>query len=492
MSAVATVLGLLLVVSFLSNYLVNQLPGEMGDVEFGHLVQVENQVERVQATILQQASHPGIALPMSSPITLGSSGVPPFGPPSLGTVAPESAGVGTSNNYYLDTIVPAAPIWGAFSACLPGGSGHCAGSGDVNYANYSANDSALTATITGGNESLIYNINGNNDTFTLQWNGKDIGVVAVVINGSYDSVIFNKAGSDVSTPTVSFYFFGTNDTYSMSMAGSHSSKGGMQVNVQFVGILGYLCPYDNSSTSDSVKALGAGGSKLNLTVSWWNADGYVTAPHRVAYPGSTIGSEQIIWQNQTGFVGCPFLQIIPSKYTSLYYGGIDVHLSNRYQPPNDVAYESGAVILAVPGQRSLMLNGPEFTFNETSSGLTAHLVIVHLTGAPVAQSGVGTSSVVTRVTSVATATFGGGVNRVFLATPFYINISTEFPSAWLDYFNGQNNPFPFGASCVVPNPPLPPGYSCTAPPTGTVVRVIAPLYAQTVTLTVVQVAVAIR
>ncbi|MCI4367191.1 MAG: hypothetical protein L3K08_05525 [Thermoplasmata archaeon] len=490
-AAVATTLALLLVVTYLSNYLVYQLPGQMGQVEFEHLVQVEDQLARLQATVFAQAARPYVPISIESPITLGSPGEPPFGPPSAGTIGPEPSSVAVSGAYQLNSVTPSEPNWGAFSACLPGGSGHCAGNGNVNYANLSGNRTALSVTITGGTNSLVYNINGNNDSLTVSWNGKDAGIVAIVINGSHDTVSFNKGGSDTTVPTMNFYFFGQNDTFSMSLSGSHSSHGGMNVGVAFIGSLGLLCPYGNLSSSDSVAALGAGGSNLNMTVAWWNADGYVTAPNVTAYPGSSIPAETITWENNTGSVACPYLKVSTATFPYGLHGGLDVHLSNIYQPPDDLSFEDGAVLLSNPGEQSIMIDPPDFSFDITNSGLRASLTLFQLTGTLTTESGVTTAGVGTRVLSVTASTVGAGVDGAFLGTPYFVNVTTLFPAAWMTYFNGQGSAFPAGATCIIPHPPLVSGYSCLAPPPGTPIIISAPLYAQSVSVTTVQVVVQI-
>jgi hypothetical protein len=489
-SAVATSLALLLVVTYLSNYLVFQLPGQMGDVEFEHLVEVENQFSRLQATIVAEPSRATLPLTLDSPVTLGSLSVPPFGPPSLGTIGPEPSGVSVAGAYQLNTVTPTAPDWGAFTPCLAGGSGHCAGNGNVNYANLSGNGTALSVFITGGSNSLVYNINGNNDSLSVTWNGKDAGITAIVINGSDDSVTYSKGGSDTSVPTMSFYFFGERDKFSMSLAGSHSTKGGMNVGVSFIGALGLLCPYGNNSASDTIGALGAGGSNLNMNVTWWNAVGYTTAPHLTPYTGSTIGTETISWQNDTGFVACPYFTVNTNTHAFSVSGGIQAHLANRYLPEDYVGYEGGAVLLTSPGEQSVMVNGPDFTYNVTASGLNAQLTFFELSGSLLSESGISTASVDTRVLSETTTTFGAGINGVYLGTPYFVNMTTLYPSAWINYFDGQID-VPSGATCIIPHPPLPSGYTCMSPPPQVPMEVVAPLVAQSVTVTIVQLAVQI-
>jgi hypothetical protein len=48
-SAVATIFGLLLVVSFIANYLSTVLPGQMEVNELSHIATVENELSRLQA-----------------------------------------------------------------------------------------------------------------------------------------------------------------------------------------------------------------------------------------------------------------------------------------------------------------------------------------------------------------------------------------------------------------------------------------------------------
>jgi hypothetical protein len=489
-SAVATSLALLLVVTYLSNYLVYQLPGEMGQVEFQHLVQVENQMERLQATVLALAARSVIPLTIASPITLGSLSDPPFGTPAQGSIQSESPKIGLNTSYEVDTISPAAPTWGAYSACLPAGKGTCSAVGVVDYANFSGNGSTLPVTISGSADKLVYNLNGNNDTITITWSGPNSGPVVVVVNGSYDTLTLTKSGSDTATvPTIAIDFFGAHDKFLMNPSGSHQSAGGLFINVAFIGSLGLLCPYGNTSSTDTLGTLSHGGTDLNLSVAWWNADGYVTNPYTRSYPGGSLPTESLTFQNETGFVACPFLQITPSFHQSFGFGGIDVHLYNEYQPPDDIAYEDGALVLSNPGQQSVMLNGPPFTYQITPSGLQANITFIALTGTLTTEAGVATAGVLTKILSVTTSTFGAGVNGLFIAPPYHVNITTEFPAAWLEFFGDQGTLFPNGAQCIPVNATIPSGYSCIQPPPGVPVEVSAELIAQTVTVTNILVAV---
>jgi hypothetical protein len=70
-SAIATLFGLMLLVTMISNYLLYQLPQQMTQVEFQHTLQVENQLSSLQSAVYAQAGKPSLLATISSPITLG-------------------------------------------------------------------------------------------------------------------------------------------------------------------------------------------------------------------------------------------------------------------------------------------------------------------------------------------------------------------------------------------------------------------------------------
>ena len=95
-SAVATVFGLLIVVTFISNFLLLQLPGEEASNEYDHLLQVENQIASLQAILLTQVRQPSFLYTLTAPVTLGSQGVPPFGPPATSSLYLQPDSLNTS------------------------------------------------------------------------------------------------------------------------------------------------------------------------------------------------------------------------------------------------------------------------------------------------------------------------------------------------------------------------------------------------------------
>jgi hypothetical protein len=482
-SALVTVLGLLLVVTFIANFVLEQLPGQMQELEFEHTLQVENQLSHLQATILAQANNPAIPLTLSSPITLGSQSLPPFGQPTVGSVASEPPGIGGVSSLLLSQVTYVYPNWNVGSGCLNGGGGHCSGSGNVNYYNVSgSNSTAFTIKIDGNTNSMVYILNGNNDTVTITWNGKDAGFINVIVNGSDDSVIFNKGGSDTIASISTFQFFGERDTFSYNPSGSKSSKGGQSVNVNFVGSLNQLCPAANLSASDTIGTFSSGGSNINVNVTWWNSVGYVTPGHVTAYPGGAIPTEQITWRNNTGFVPCAFARTSSTGYTMQFLGGVDVHLQNRYSPAADVVYDQGAVILAQLGGTPVMISPPRISTFFANGGVGANVTLVNLIGNLTAEGGVTTAAVTSQVIAANSVVVVSGMRSVYLGGSFYLNLSTLYPGAWSAYFSSFPQAFPLGSTCV-PFKAIAAPYSCLSPPPGTLVEMVAPMILQELLLT---------
>lgn len=480
-AAVATVFGLLLVVSFIANFVLLQLPGEMSQEELQHEALVENQISRLQATILAEAAQPSRLVSLTSPVTLGSGAVPPFGPPTPGAVSQESAAIKTTGVYQVSKIVPAPPQWNVGDACASGTGKPCASNSHTYFYNYSANNTNnIVIKITGGNDTVVYNFTGNNDTVTIQALGNSVFQLFVVVNGSDDSFTYQKGGSTLKNPFSVFYFFGQRDTFSLDP--SSSKTGLVTVDVYFIGSLAKLCPYGNLSSTDKfIPITPAGSAALTVNVTWWNAVGYVTPTHFMTYPTGGPG-QTLSFTNKTGFVQCAFTKAFTTTYTTLHLGGLVVHLYNRYQPAADIAYENGAVILAQVGGNAVMLAPPPFTASLTPSGQIARFTLINMISNFSSQSGVTTAAVTAQLLSVQTSVIQSGYQGVYLSSPFWINITTQYPTAWIGYFDSHSFLFPYGASCVAPSP-IPAPYTCLNPPPGTLVDVDAMIEAQSVTVT---------
>ncbi len=86
-SAIATLFGLLLVVTFIGNYLTTVLPGQMSSNDLNHGLLVEDQVGRLATLLRNEVSADAVGAQITQPVSLGSSGEPPF----QGRTAPRSA-----------------------------------------------------------------------------------------------------------------------------------------------------------------------------------------------------------------------------------------------------------------------------------------------------------------------------------------------------------------------------------------------------------------
>jgi hypothetical protein len=488
-AAVATVMGLLLVVTFLSNFLEQQLPAALTASEFSHVIQVENQLAQLQATVLveSQSIAPGLAL--ASPVTLGSAGDPPFGQPTSGTIQPESATIDSLASYALGTVVGHYPSWGSGSACLAGGHGTCAVNNQTDSWNETGvNSTTFTIIISNTGNSLYYNLTGSNDTLTITWNGPNTHTIHVVVNGSYDTVNYNKAGTDTNSPRAYFTFYGRNDKFNMNPTGSTSSALGSKVSVQFVGGFGGICPYGNWTDLDTVGALTTGGTNLNLTVTWWNMLGYTTPVHTQTYPGGSTHNESVYWSNTTGVQSCAFTTNSATMYHSDYAEGIGVQLYNRYLPPTYVVYDQGAVIENQLGGNPVMFSPPALTLTRIPAGYTAAITLVDIEANFTAETGRETAAVSTQILNHETITVKNGLTSDRLTSPFFLNVTTAYPQAWLKYFAAQPYLFPFGASCVVVSH-VPAPYTCGNPPTGGLVQIRAEMSVVQLTVTALTVAV---
>ena len=100
-AAVATLLGLLLVVTFIANYLSTQLPDQMQANDLNHEIQVENQVGQYAALLQAVSAAHANGAQITQPISLGSAGVPPFAAPDPAYLSAPANGTWAYINYTL-------------------------------------------------------------------------------------------------------------------------------------------------------------------------------------------------------------------------------------------------------------------------------------------------------------------------------------------------------------------------------------------------------
>ncbi|MCI4322506.1 MAG: hypothetical protein L3K03_00530 [Thermoplasmata archaeon] len=505
-SAVATILGLLLLSSFLGNFFNTTLPAEEEELEFQHGVLIQNQMAELQATIYKEASSP-LPYNLPTPISLGSEPYPPFGLSSPGSIAPAGPGTSVNSTYTLVSIDGNSPDWNFGSHCLsPAGSGTCITPGVTNSWNSTANGTRFNVIIaaSASTNGLYYNITGQNDSLNVTWLGATAGRVEVVIYGSNDTVNFTMSGLDANSPILQFLFYGQNDTINSYITTVHIGVGGTSDLVQFVGVHEPLCPQLNLSGTDRLGHTNVTGlnSNVKFTVSWWNAIGRTTAPNTLPLAG---GGSSVTFLNNTGFIACAFTKAYPEKYLIQYESGILVHLNNRYDPPTDIAYDDGAVILAHPGLGSILLDQPNLFVRPINSqaamivngaggpvsvsGFDANFTLVSLFGNYSQEVGVGTASVLTRVIDSHTySVINLPPKNIYLAS-FWLNVTTPYPSAWSSLFSTwPGAAIPGGFHCTTTVVIAAP-YTCLLPPPGDSVTLsgemlISELNLQTVTVAV--------
>jgi hypothetical protein len=109
-SAVATLLGLLLVVTFIANYITTQLPAQMSVNDLNHEVQLEDQLGRFGALLQATSTNFLAGAQLTQPVTLGSQAVPPFASADSSYTGAPVNGTTTIVNYTTTSTTVSTPI----------------------------------------------------------------------------------------------------------------------------------------------------------------------------------------------------------------------------------------------------------------------------------------------------------------------------------------------------------------------------------------------
>lgn len=454
-SAIAVLFIILLVVAGINAYLITTLPQQMAILEEQHLLQVENAFEQLQADILAEAAHPNKHVTMTTPIPMQSGSEPPFGAPASSVLSADPTTSAVANfSYKIGTIIQTPPNW------LQGNCGSndsnavvscsCTGSGGTKYDNYTADNTTMSLTVHGGGSGscpVVYNIRGNNSVITIQVNGKNVGQAIVQIEGNNDTIRLVYRGSSNQHRYITIAIYGQNDAYSSdwSGAGGHGTAfAGVSVNTTFVGYSGLLCPASTLSQSDTVGAVNPGGNTRNVTqnFTWWNTNSALDSAHNwsVGSKGDSYG-----FYNVSGFINCAFTVFAGATYGENALSGIFDTLGDRYFPVETVGFEEGAVIAGTSAESSSMIFGPELSYNRTSAGNVIRMTLIQLipTGNLI-QSGGGTTGIETHLLGVSHFAYTNTPLSLegkapFLMTPFYLNVTTLYPKAWLNFLQPLDN-----------------------------------------------------
>jgi hypothetical protein len=489
-AAVATILGLLLVVTFIANYLSTTLPQQMSVNDLDHELQVENQLGRLQALLKQVSSVGTVGAQVAQPVTLGSAGSPPFADADRGAIGPlDGANYSLSYSlsgplgYYPPTGgTPNSGNQGTCTLTPPTGPPYngitCAGSSDITY-NFSATSTseayAITSThtasysfnITDNGTSAVPAIvtvtnSGTGSTFSLLILGSNVTVE--LTDTAANTNFFEFAGSNdtlqvvksTNTATINVYsvgyadhvtvgvgagsvsaavtsaatFFGADDTYSIT-AGAQSHSGSrffVYFNGLPTGSTVLNCPVANiAAQTDTV----SGGVAADGTYS-------VTYNDTAASPAPPTPPSPWTGTDLRPSINCPFYTHVIVAPTTLQSAGIDVHLFNTYAPTADVAMDAGAVVYAQSGGVPIVVDPPELSVVSQSATVvtSVSLWLPFFIGTGAAESGIGTTELSARqialtdilLTPSSSYTVENNTNIVFAVT-------TPFAAGWWAYYN---------------------------------------------------------
>lgn len=472
-AAVATLLGLLLVVTFIANFLTTVVPNQMQVNDLNHDIVVENQYGRLAALLSSAGSQGSAGMQFVQPITLGSDGVAPWTAQDGATIG--SGRLGSSIAVTFDLLGESTynpPTGEPTSKTIPAGctsvspSTQISCSGSTPYAyNLSANSATLTVSesasgrgalnVTGNNSLLLFSesgsgglflqivgshdtaylngtgsgptniwIIGSNDTMFIDTTGS--GVVAIHIVGNHDSVTMPQASG--SGPLI-YSIYGTNDTLGIT---SDSGSGNIAINLNGFNPnqpTSAQCPYSNLSQYDTIGSItktGSGGivGYINNTV------GY--------YANQTGGGGTPIHYQSVTPSTCPFFsqQSIPLGSPSAVGTGPVTQLINSYAPSGEIAYDEGAVVYAQYGAYPVFIDAPSISLTTTggpSGPVTAASLWVPLFGNLVGSvGGVGTETLDFGLLQTQSYTIGSGGSIYSLndSDPIRVSVHTLYAEAW--------------------------------------------------------------
>lgn len=482
-SAVATLFGLLLVVSFISNYIVYELPPAQTQQEFQHVLQVQNQFSHLQAIVSAQAQREGLPLPVTSPITLGSPAVPPFGFQSSGSLTAEGSnitgGIAPSAGITLNQRTPDVVNWSQpVGGCFLLGSGICAVCPLVGYYSYNFSGSAATLapTVLGGNCPTFYNVTGNNDVVQLTLAIGDAGPILLQVNGTGDSVTLLVTATPTAAETINVNLYGSTDSYTFDYtAGASGSP--LTINTQLVPTSltppNMICPSATTQGTDSAAATFGSGTDITQDLTYYNATGLPNSYSNTA-GGNTLNERWIV----TPYTSCAFTTFVSVPIVGL--NSIVATLNNHYLPGTTIALDSGAVVMTQSGAGSVMVSPPVWTFAFPSNVSSKQKVpqpepLIHMTFFQFftndsAVSGTATAGVTTADLSSTTTLFNPSVKPRESLLPVFISVTTAYPAAWINYFETANaTAFSAVPTCLAP------AAACQTPTPGTLVTILEPI-----------------
>ncbi len=441
-SAVATMFSIMIVALMLASYLAVQFPNQMEDEEFQHALLVENQFRQLQGDIYAEVSHPGQHVVMTTPITLGSKGVPPLGPGSTGTLSPPLARAENATfGMAFGQVNYEPPTWGqgnlcsvVAGSCTQGGSqGKCT---PVQTYNFSGTDQTWTVSLNGANNCYFLNFTGNHNVISVSAPSQNFQYMVILVEGDYNFFSFSYNGG-AGSPNI--FLFGQRDSYNVSMSGNHKVA-----NTTFIGFQNgtIRCPLLNLSATDTYNVTISGGNSNQQNLTWFNALGYNSNANLVKYQKGYVQ-----YQNKSLPIGCAWYVNGITDIFGGNFGGLSAQLSNRYSPVVSVNYEEGAVIVGNPINDSTMLSGPQLSLMPApGGGYYANLTLIDFQVQNLTvEQGQGVVGVQTWLVSESTEFFPTGTfsnlsnGNYVLTNPQYLNVTTNFPGAWSTWARGYSS-----------------------------------------------------
>ena len=476
----ATILGLLLVVTVVADYITTTLPNQMSVNDLSRGVLVQNQVGRFQ-TVLHSVGVIGArGGEISQPISLGSDGAPPFAAPDGGTILPAANGTSVAVDFtllspaeylppsdfpsggssggcsYLNGIMNcgthANPYWN-FTSCPATGCIVSEGTHTDGTFRFGVNNSSIAINANQGYIVDAVDVFGNNNTITISGGGSFVLVLDVVGDYNHVTSVSSTGGSSIliwliGTGNTAAQTCNGNCTLIVNIFGSDESFDGYNekgASSSFTAnVWGFndsnpispICPYGNLANTDTLNGSGSGKTSFNATY------------HTTGYTGnSTQGPWTNNW-NTSGTTNCPdFFQLpVNLDLASGATSGFLVDLRNTYSPTATVAYDAGSVIYAQSGGYPIMQSPPAITY----AGKTVFLWFPGFVRPIAGESGIGTAEMLARLSSINSMSFSPSTAfSIFPGTNVSIVIHTQFAMAWLSYYN-STAPFAGRATCTGP------------------------------------------
>lgn len=463
----ATILGLLLVVTFLATYLSTTLPSQMSVNDLNHDLLVENQVGRLSTMAGLLASTGVLGGQTFAPISLGSDADPPFAGADSAAIGPLSNHTGMTVSYTISTGTAYNPPTGGTAGNHVSCSGtvtatliSCGGATSGYYNAYSNNTAytvvlsgtgAIRLNITGNGNSVAYTpsgttaltlqVLGNNDTVTITLSGTSAPTTVIVV-GNYDTISFSGGGgtgirllmvgvhdrvnypATSGTTTISATFYGSSDSFVVGTTGGTST-----FNAYFNGYNpaspSGTCPVDNLSKSDYVSS-GATSGSTTLS-SYFNG----------TYAGSGTNQSWTETYQVPAPFACPFFATMtqPFSTASVPGSGFVVSLRNTYAPSAEVAYDEGAVVFAQPGGAPEIVDPPPLAL---STGVLSVMVPV-FKGTIGSEAGTATAVVGLRLVADQSFAYPTAGYSLASGTNVVITIITPYAYAWMSYFKSHSS-----------------------------------------------------